>query len=134
MAKFDQNRIKEIVADCMYKVTDLDKGVGFSDKVKIVTLQNEYMLFHTDRLERHREEVFSMINILNPSIKTGVPVIVLGLITENTDILAKPEGFDLVCLALGLNIVELVQPKHGESLPFGIPQVRLTEEYINKIK
>lgn len=127
MSLINAKRVEEILIDCLIKDSDhihCDKLP--EDKVVITEgIINNYG-FYRERLESYRGEVESLVNNLSPYIKEGVSFLNICMDKENNQWGEQRDCENLVCLAIGLDIIHYVLPKEAWFLlPGNVPIISL---------
>ena len=127
MSLINAKRVEEILIDCLIKDSDHIncKRLPKNKVVVVKGIVNNYG-FHKERLESYREEVRSLLNNLSPDIKEGISFLNICMDKENNQWGEHPDCENLVCLAIGLEIIRYVLPKEAWFLlPGNVPIIAL---------
>ena len=127
MSLINAKRVEEILIDCLIKDSDHIncKRLPKNKVVVVKGIVNNYG-FHKERLESYREEVRSLLNNLSPDIKEGISFLNICMDKENNQWGEHRDCENLVCLAIGLEIIRYVLPKEAWFLlPGNVPIIAL---------
>lgn len=123
MPLINAKRVEEILIDCLIKDSDHIncKKLPKNKVVVVEGIANKYA-FHRERLESYRGEVQGLINNLSPDIKEGISFLNICIDKENNQWGEQRDCENLICLAIGLEIIRYMLPKEAWFLlPGNVP-------------
>lgn len=120
-------RIEEILVDCLIKESDNVNGecLPYNEFTVVDGIVNKYA-FHKNRLESYRDEVQNMVNNLCPELKEGISFLNMCMDKDNNQWGEHRDCENLLCLAIGLDILAYPLPKEVWAfLPGAMPFIVL---------
>lgn len=126
MTLISAKRIEEILIDCLIKDSDhIDCDKLPEDKVVIARGIVNGFGFHRERLETYRNEVQSMFEQLAPELKEGISFLNMCVDKDGNQWGEHADCEQLLCLGIGLEIIEYIVPKEmWQFLPGGVPVIK----------
>lgn len=121
----DTQRLEAIYKDSIYDAQEFNKTQIMRDVTYIPGNNTEDILFITERLESHRDEVQEMVDRLHPSFGIGNSLLYMPILPNKMHWGNIDHCTMLMHLALALDIMEHVQARQPHSdFPDGIPVIK----------
>lgn len=129
--------VRTIFSDCLFtpeEVKAAENGVP-ENVVKVEGVVNNFG-FHAERLESHRQDVIGFLSQVQDGFKEESPEQGLSFIqlavTKSGSLWGEhPSMEQLMCLAIGLNLMTTLLPRKLWFLTMGVPMLQIPKGSLN---
>jgi len=124
----DSKRVHEMFKDCLYNDVEIVNGKPIVDPVLIQGIMSRFGL-HSTRLESYREEVKGMLQEIRESFLEGDSFLNFCTLKDGEQWTGFHDTMqELMCLGLGLGLIEYMLPKEmWRALPGGMPMIKIIQ-------
>lgn len=128
----DATRVKEILFDCFYKEDEIPSDGSIpTDAIKVEGIVRNFG-FNPKKIEIHREEINSLIDELDPTIKEGMSFIMFPMDKNGNQWGEQYNAEQLIALGIAIGRLQYCLPRMlWQVCPGGVPYIQDTKEVNN---
>lgn len=120
-----ESRVNEIFKDCLFEDKDFGTGIQMSEVVVVAGITLTFG-FNEQKVIKHKDEINSMLDTMNPTFKEGWSFLNLCFDKDNSQWTGSHRAMqELMCLGIAIDRIEYCtnDREFWKILPGGMPYI-----------